>query len=119
MKQLMTINIFLLGLILSNTLFAVNMKFLNNSPVSIFSKEDTQLMENTLYQALDNLKDGEKLAWHNPDSNNRGSIFIEKTFNKQLQICRQVQIINQAKNQSGNSRFSFCKDKENNWKLVE
>ncbi|MFK5987035.1 MAG: hypothetical protein QM479_16630 [Pseudomonadota bacterium] len=119
MKHTLLSTIFLFSLTLVSFVTAANLRFLSDSPVSIFTKQDTKLMETNIYKALDELADGQKLDWQSPTSKNRGRIAILRSFTKLQQQCREVQIFNQAKNQTGNSKFIFCKDKHNEWKLAD
>ncbi len=110
-------------LIISFTLYtgthAANLRFLNDAPVSYFAKDDTKLMESKVYEALNNLADGEHLDWQSPDLKKKGRVIIEETLSQPVPICRRARILNYAKNQNGNVIFIFCKDKDNKWKIAK
>lgn len=117
MKQLLSLSIILFTFVLSVSSFASNLRFLKDSPVSFYSKQETNLMEDNVYKALDELADGEQHNWQSPDSNSKGSISIEKTYTEDGKKCREAKLMNSAKGQVGNTKFKFCKDKDS-WKIV-
>lgn len=98
--------------------YAVNMQYLKYSPVASFTSEDFEMLQTTGIKALRENKDGESSEWKNPESNNSGSITPLNTSTIDGMHCRKVRIFNQAKSQSGNATFTFCKVGEH-WKILK
>ena len=106
-------------LVVSPPLFASNYSFLkDSSPVANFTEEDTTLFWNTLNKALDTLKDGEKVAWENTKSGNSGLVNPLKTYKQGSLLCRDVRIVNRAKENISESKYQFCKENDK-WVLKQ
>jgi hypothetical protein len=120
MKYISIINLSLFLLLISTATNAANLGFLNNSPASMYNKDDITLMDQTINKALNELSDKEKLDWNNPKTTASGSVFVSNTHKTKVEqavlTCRDVNLVNQAKNQKRNTKLTFCKDNENNWK---
>jgi len=97
-------------LICSTLTYASNLNFLHNvTPVSDFTKEDSDLFWNAIVTALDNKKDGEKLAWKNDKSGNSGLVNPLKSYQEADTQCRDLRIVNRSKKNIAESKYKFCK----------
>ncbi len=105
-------------LIISSAACASGYNFLKNSPIAVFKKEDLSLMEKNIYKALDVVKDGETLSWENTKTGSSGVARPVKTFKYKSMDCRSLEIINRSKKATGESKFNFCKIKDNSWKII-
>ncbi len=108
----------LLFMLSSNSL-AVNMQFLKYSPVSDFTAEDFEMLQNTGKAALKENKDGVSSEWKNAESKNSGIITPLKTLEIDGMHCRKTKIENHTETRSGNATFTFCKTSDNKWKLLK
>lgn len=93
-----------------------NFNFLHQvTPISDFNKEDLEMFRAALRKALDEKKDGEKLAWKNDKTGSSGLVSPIQTLEDK---CRNTRIVNRSKNNIAESRFRFCK-KDGKWLAVE
>ena len=105
--------------LLSSSVFAVNLRFLQYSPVEYFTDEGWRLMRETVQQALNKESNGATVEWENSDTKASGSITPLKTFTDNDMPCRETKVFNSAKKQTGTSTFIFCKKGEDEiWKLA-
>lgn len=96
---------------------ASNFRFLENSPISEFSPADTAMFEDAIQTALEKKKDGEKLAWKNEETGVSGLVNPLSTYEENGTTCRQLRIVNRAKNKIAESVYKFCK-KGDEWVAV-
>jgi len=92
--------------------------YLKGAPIASFTSEDTAMMENTIFKALDTLKDGEKLAWKNDKTGNSGLVNPIKSYQNDNQPCRTVRVINRSKQSISETTYDFCLSPDKEWKLV-
>ena len=105
-----TIVIVLVAFFCSSLLFAASPNFLHNvTPISDFTKEDSELFWNSVIDALDNKKDGEKLAWQNEKTGNSGLVNPLNTYQEDDSQCRDLRILNRSKKNIAESKYKFCK----------
>jgi len=104
-------------ILLSSYSQASNLNFLKNSPIAHFNQQDTKLMEDNLFKALNTLSDGEKSAWKNNKTGNSGLANPLKTYKQNTATCRTLRIINRSKKNISESEFDFCQDKNKKWTL--
>lgn len=114
-KSLLTV---LFSLFFVSSMQAANMQFLRYSPVSQFTSEDFEMMNTTAHNALDKNPDGQTSEWKNPETNNSGSVTPLNTETRDGKLCRKLRVVNQAKDQSSTSAFTFCKA-DNGWKILK
>ena len=67
------------------------------------------LFKATIQKALNEKKDGEKLAWKNEKTGSSGLVNPILTLEDETGECRNARIINKSKNKIAESRFTFCK----------
>ena len=102
----------------SSLLFAASPNFLHNvTPISDFTKEDSELFWNSVIDALDNKKDGEKLAWQNEKTGNSGLVNPLSTYQEDNTQCRDLRILNRSKKNIAESKYKFCK-RDGKWVAI-
>lgn len=96
---------------------ALELRWLQYSPVRYFTDKDWDMMKEAARQMLDSGKDGDSATWKNPESGNQGSLKALSTIETGGATCREAEITNQAKKRSGTSRFTFCRQADGTWKI--
>jgi surface antigen len=106
-------------LLAASAAVASNFNFLHQAaPIAEFNKEDMDMFRATLRKALDEVKDGEKLAWQNEKTGSSGLVNPLKTLESENGACRNARIINKSRRKITENRFKFCK-KDGKWLAVE
>ena len=115
-KSIITI----LLLITSQVLIASNLNFLNESaPAYHFSDEDFKILMTSIQKALNEKKDGEKLAWKNEKTGHAGLVNpLDTTLENNLK-CRNTRLINRANKKIAKTVFKFCKQPDGVWKVSQ
>ena len=106
------------GLGLSLPVWAGNLNFLKNGPVSKFTDGDWKIMQETTRSALDDAPDGEAVGWSNPESGASGTIRPMDSYDMDGMRCRRTELFNSAKGLSGNSQFDYCRQADGAWKIA-
>lgn len=96
---------------------AINLQFMDNSPVRFFSEKDWEMATAASDQALADPADGNKVSWENPDTGNSGSSTAAQTQERDGKTCRELSIENQARGLTNDSAFLFCKQPDGEWKM--
>ncbi|QYZ64875.1 MAG: hypothetical protein OI74_11965 [Gammaproteobacteria bacterium (ex Lamellibrachia satsuma)] len=96
---------------------ALELRWLQYSPVRYFTDKDWDMMKETARELFNSGKDGDSAAWENPESGNQGSLKALSTMEKGGTTCREAEITNQAGKRSGTSRFTFCRQADGTWKI--
>lgn len=117
MKRKILVVLLLFGL--TPAAFAFNLLFLRDSPVAQFTPEDTGLMVENFYHAMNENEDGEIAEWKNEDSGNFGSILPLNTTQEGDSKCRRVVIENSARGLHAKSEYKFCKAPEGKWLVTQ
>ncbi|AJY43240.1 hypothetical protein I6G56_09095 [Burkholderia humptydooensis] len=95
-----------------------NLNFLNDTPISYFSKADTASLAKAVQKVRDEGKDGETVDWVN---NGRGTKLAAKltptTTEQEGRTCREVRTEVEAKGQSMTLRPLYCKTAAGKWQL--
>ena len=100
-------------------LYAASPKFMYDvAPISDFTQEDGEMFWNAVISALDEKKDGEKLAWKNDKTGNSGLVNPLSTYQDGDNQCRNVRIINRSEKYIAESKYKFCKQK-GKWVAIE
>ncbi len=115
----LTLTTLLLASLFSTGAQALNLRWLNYSPVRYYSEEDWSIYKSTAKEALDNQPDGKTLEWSNPKTGAHGKITLLKTVKAEDRLCRKVRFFNSIKGLSGESNFFFCKQEDGTWALTE
>lgn len=93
---------------------AFDMQWLADSPVRYFSDQDWEKAKAATRKALDSAADGETVEWEG-DSGNRGSITPIATTERGETTCRNVKVVNQAKNMTGGGDIEYCRKPDGSW----
>ena len=104
--------------LLTEPLFASNLRWLNYSPVRFFTDQDWNLATEAGRKALNDSADGETVKWNNPQSGSHGSLTPISTSTLDGQRCRKLKIENSASNMQGSSIFDFCLKADGKWGAV-
>lgn len=110
--------IVLFTLLKLSIVFASNLSFLDSAPISDFTPADTKMFEDAIQTALNDKKDGEKLAWKNEKTGVSGLLNPLSSFKENDTQCRNLRIVNRSKNKIAQSKFKFCK-KNDKWVAIE
>jgi hypothetical protein len=116
-----TIQIFLisfLSCIFATTAYASNYSFLNDSPISNFTSQDTAMMSANIQTALDLKSDDKKSSWKNPNTGAWGYAIPSHTTRQNGTICRNLTVFNEAKKIPGMSTYTYCKI-NGIWKITQ
>jgi len=100
------------------TVMASNDWFMDNTAAGNFTPDDTQMFTTAVKKALDNNGNGKKLKWKNAKTGATGYILPLNTTRTSGAKCRELQIFNEAKGVTGESKFKFCKI-QGEWKIVQ
>jgi surface antigen len=90
---------------------------MEQSPVSHFTPEDKQIMRKTARDALDNVKDGTKIGWENPETGHSGSVKPINTIEKDGTTCRKTRFFNSAEGLTAIQIHRLCRQKDGTWKI--
>jgi surface antigen len=100
---------------------ALNIDFLEKSPVAYFTKEDRDLFDAACSKAF-NGTDGSITDWQNSATGHRGSITPLNTYQRSGKTCRAVKFHNEAEGYTSEGTYELCKVTENEglkgWKLT-
>ena len=95
-----------------------NLNFLNDTPISYFSKTDLASLSRAVVQARDEGKDGETTTWQ---SNGRGTQIDAKltpsTTETDGKTCREIATEITAKGQTMTLKPVYCKTAAGKWQL--
>ena len=108
-----------LALVFSLPASALNWSFLQYSPVTQFTDQNWELLRQAGEKALASGADGEIVRWSNPSTGASGSIQPLDTTQREGMTCRLTAISNSAGGASGTSRFTFCKQADGTWRVVQ
>ncbi|MCG6898359.1 MAG: hypothetical protein LJE60_14815 [Thiocapsa sp.] len=115
MKTLLTAGA-MLAVLGATPAHAVNLRWLEYSPVRYFSDEDWELARAAADDALQNRPDGEAVEWHNPKTGYSGRSTPIRSLERGGKPCRELELENRARSMSGRSVFLFCLQPTNEWK---
>jgi surface antigen len=100
---------------------AVNLGFLNNSPISYMKQPDLQALNNAARTALNTKQDGESLDWNNEGAGNpvaiKGTVTPVSTEKSGDQTCRKITLVAVAKGQAQSWTPTVCKEGAGKWQL--
>lgn len=119
MKHRALILLTLAGVIIATSLQAVNWSpVLKDSPMSHFSDEDMDLLDDATTEALNTGADGSEVTWANPVTGASGTVIPMRSEKTEDSECRLLRFINRADGMTGDSRFWFCKMPDGSWKIT-
>jgi surface antigen len=102
---------------LSAPLYAANVWFAKDMPISQMTDADIAIMSAAIEQTLDDADDGATQHWRNPETDAGGALTPLSTSEDGGMLCRQLEIANQAKGKSARSVFDYCRQADGSWKL--
>jgi hypothetical protein len=98
--------------------FAANLGFLDQSPVSYFTKEDMDLMHSNALKALDAAGVPSKQSWSNAKSGASGWAQVREQFTTSDGTpCKRLRIVNKVKGLSSDATYTLCKHPERGWAM--
>ena len=106
-----------LVLALPVTVSAQNVGFLNDGPMAYMTSEDMKLLQQNYVDALEKLPDGATRTWHNAKTGHTGTASPLNSFDRDGKKCRLVEFANTAGGLSGQSKFTFCRQPDGEWKI--
>lgn len=95
---------------------AIDVRFLKETPIGKFSKEDLSLMQETARKALSEAPDGTLVEWSNPKTGSSGTIKPLDTFQQKGLKCRRAEVTNKYKALLGGTTLVACEVKKGEWK---
>jgi len=117
-------NCWLLGVFLSGwsvfafPAFVGNWSFLNQSgPYDAFSKDDFKIFKISANDALDKSKDGETVSWENPKSGAQGTHRLIRSFSRDNQKCRRLEMFSRLVDRQSRITFNFCLQPDDTWSM--
>ncbi|AIO65366.1 RT0821/Lpp0805 family surface protein [Burkholderia oklahomensis] len=95
-----------------------NLGFLNDTPISYFSKADTASLAKAVQKVRDEGKDGETVDWLNEGRGTKLSAKLTpSTTEQEGRTCREIKTEIAAKGQSMTLRPLYCKTAAGKWQL--
>lgn len=104
-------------LLVAPSAFAFNMRWLEDTPAQYFTDEDWRLVEQTVTQALEQSKKGDRLTWENPETGHSGSVTNMGPADHEGRGCTRLGIYNETEKLSGSSVARFCRQEDGTWKM--
>ncbi len=93
--------------------------WLRDAAVAEFTDADWEILQSEARRTLNEVADGERVDWNNPESGNGGSIKPLESFSYQGLKCRKVALRNTtASGLKGQGTFNLCLQEDNSWKFV-
>lgn len=97
---------------------AQNLRYMNDTPYTHFTKEDHKIFEAAMQEALEKGADEAASTWSNPNSGAGGSFKPLKSFERKGLKCRTLAIANKAKGRSASAEYNFCRQASGRWMLA-
>ncbi len=97
---------------------ALNLKWLEFSPVKYFTEEDWQLLRQAARTALEDKEDGESVKWRNEESGHYGSMTPISHLQVDGRLCRDLVIRNFAGGVNGGGTYRICRMEDGDWKIL-
>jgi len=120
-KSIVRASIFACSIATAPTLvLGFDFSFLNQAPIRYFNDADLKLLSGAVDRALDKAKQGEKIDWSNAQTGTSGSITPIRSFVRDGDECRRLEVVNRSKKAtrgSASSEVDFCKV-EGSWKIL-
>jgi hypothetical protein len=98
------------------TASAGNLSFLANSPLSYFTPEDMNLMQENSMRVLDAPGANPKQSWSNATTGASGWAQVRGQFTSSDGVpCKRLRIVNKAKGLQSDATYSVCKYPDRGW----
>ena len=102
---------------LSAPLYAANLWFARDMPISQMTEADIAIMSSAIDQTLANVDDGVTQRWGNPKTDAGGALTPLSTSEEGGTLCRQLEIANEAGGKTDRGVYGFCRQADGAWKL--
>ena len=116
MRNLMMV-VFVLAIGTSVGAYAFNTRFLRDAPITLFSKQDLQLFQQTVMRSLAHNADGQTTRWSSATTDSNGEITPLDTRTVDKTTCRRTRIVNRAQGRDGHGVYEFCQQPDGDWKI--
>jgi hypothetical protein len=98
------------------TASAGNLSFLANSPLSYFTPEDMNLMQENSTRVLDAPGASPKQSWSNATTGASGWAQVRGQFTSSDGVpCKRLRIVNKAKGLESDATYTVCKYPDRGW----
>ncbi len=97
---------------------ALNLKWLEFSPVKYFTEKDWELLRQAARTALEDKADGESVKWRNEESGHYGSMTPISRLQVDGRPCRDLVIRNFAGGVNGGGTYRICRMEDGDWKIL-
>jgi surface antigen len=97
---------------------ALNLKWLELSPVRYFTEKDWELLRSTARQALNDNDNGVSVRWRNEASGHYGVMTPVSSLELEGRTCRDLVIRNFAGGVNGGGTYRLCRMESGEWKLL-
>lgn len=91
---------------------------LKNTPAERFDEEDLRLFLDTARKSLNDGADKDRASWHNPKTNHRGEITVQRTFGWKTYLCKELLVYSEAGGRKGNTTYNLCRVEDGKWRLL-
>ena len=98
---------------------AANMTFLDKTPMSRFNDEDNKMLQAAFRKAMNDGEDGTTVEWKNEKTTSGGTITPTESFERKGAKCRKAKVTTVHKMLKGEGEYSFCKNPNGTWSLVQ
>lgn len=106
----------LVGGVAALTTYAGNLTFLNDSPISYFKPEDTDLMMENARKVLDSSDPAAKQSWSNPKTGASGLAQVRGQFKASDGApCKRLRVMNKMQNLQSDATYTVCKYPDRGW----
>lgn len=118
-RSCLLLGVFLSGWsVLAFPAFVGNWSFLTQSgPYDVFNREDFEIFKTSANEVLDKGKDGETIPWENPKSAAQGTQRIIRSFSRDSQKCRRLEMFSRLGNRQSRITFNFCLQPDDTWSM--
>jgi surface antigen len=96
----------------------IDVRFMKETPIGKFSKEDLSMMQATATKALNEAPDGTLVEWSNPKTGSSGTVKPLDTFQQKGVKCRHAEFTNKYKTLLGGTTLVACEVKKGEWKYT-
>ena len=100
----------------AQSLYAANMWFARDMPISKMNAEDVAIMQSAVFAALDSAADGDTGHWQNSKTGAHGEFSPRSSYMDSGLRCRDLEIENSAGGLNHRSILTLCKTTEG-WKI--
>jgi hypothetical protein len=103
--------------VLSAPLLAANLWFARDMPISAMNDADLSIMSAAIEETLGKVPDGDTRDWSNPETGSGGTLRPLSTSEHDGNLCRRLEVSNQARGRSARSVHDYCRQADGSWRL--